>query len=186
MPSTYRASLSLNTDEAVVAGKLRDYFKQDVEVFIPLNAQLKDVDIIALNLKNRKTVTIQVKGSRAYEPSAMRQNFGEGSAGWFFLSKEGIEQNTADFFVFLIYVIVEHVKQGRRYFEPHFITIKTDRFNELCRQYKILHTRYSFYIWIDPEKKVAFDFRDEKVKGRMWLTEYLDDIGLEHIRRILV
>jgi hypothetical protein len=185
VPSTYRTSLSLNTDEAVVAGKLRDFFKENVEVFIPLNAQLKDVDLVVLNLKNRKAATIQVKGSRAYEPTATMRNFGDGSAGWFFLNKEAIERNTSDFFIFLIYVIVERIALGRRNFEPHFITIRTDRFNELCKQYKVLHTRYSFYFFIDPNKRVAFDFRDEKAKGRMWLTDFLDDVGLEQVRQSL-
>jgi hypothetical protein len=169
----------------VVAGRLRDFFKRDVEIFAPLNAQLKDVDLVALNLQNRKSVTVQVKGSKAYEPTAAERNFGDGSAGWFFLSEEGIVSSTADFFVFLVYIIVEYPKLGRRHLEPHFITLHTRKLNELCRQYKVLHTRYSFYIWIDPQKKVAFDFRDEKAKGRLWLTNYLDDKGLEQIRTAL-
>ena len=176
----------MNTDEVVVAGKLRDFFREDVEITMPLNAQLKDIDLVAVNLKNRKVATIQVKGSRAYEPSeSEKDDFGDGSAGWFFLDQKKIEESTADFFVFLVYVIVEKEKQGRRYFEPHFITVKTERFNELCKQYKILHTRYSFYIWISPAAKKAFDFRDEKARGRMDLSVYLDDRELEQIKREL-
>ena len=186
MSGTYKNFWSLNTDEVVVAGKLRDFFKKDVEVMMPLNAQLKDIDLMAVNLQNRRVATIQVKGSRAYEPSkSERDDFGDGSAGWFFLDKGKIEKSTADFFVFLVYVIVKNEKQGRRYFEPHFITVKTDRFNELCKQYKVLHTRYSFYIWISPSTKTAFDFRDEKARGRMDLSAYLDDQGLEQIKKEL-
>ena len=185
MPSTYRSFLTLNMDEAVVAGKVRDFFKGDVEVFVPLNAQLKDIDLVAYNLKNKKAATLQVKGSRAYEPSAMGRDFDNGSAGWFSLDKEKTEGSTADFFVFLVNVIAELERSVRRNLESHFITVRTATFKELCKQYKPPKPRYDFYIWVNPRSKLAFDFRDEKKKGRMWLTDYLDDRGLAQVGKAL-
>ena len=68
MGIAYKNFWSLNTDEAVVAGILRNATSKDVEVLMPLNAQMKGVDLYLLNIKTKNIITIQVKGSRAYEP----------------------------------------------------------------------------------------------------------------------
>jgi hypothetical protein len=182
MGVSYKNFWSLNTDEVVVTGILRDYFKKKAEVFMPLNTQLKDIDLLVTNLRNRKIVSIQVKGSRAYEPKKNeRKKYGEGSAGWFFLPKKVISRCTADYFIFLIYVIEEQRNKGRKELKTHTITIKPDELGKICKERKILHKRYSFYIWINPNKEKAFDFRDEKKRGQINLDKYLDEKGLKSI-----
>jgi hypothetical protein len=49
-------------------------------------------------------------------------------------------------------------------------------------KYKKPHPeRYSFYFWIDPKNKIAFDWRDEKYN----LTKYLDKKGFEKLNKKL-
>jgi hypothetical protein len=180
----YKNFWSLNTDEAVVTGILREHTSKEVDVLMPINAQMKDIDLVLMNFSNKKTITIQVKGSKAYEPKKNEvKKFGEnGSTGWFFLKKEIIHKSKADYFIFLVYVINENKKSGRRFIEPHTLTIPTNKLKKLCLKYKKPHPeRYSFYFWIDPKNKIAFDWRDEKYN----LTKYLDKKGFEKLNKKL-
>jgi hypothetical protein len=180
MGGAYKNFWSLNIDEAIVAGILRNNITKDLEVFVPLNAQMKDIDLITMNVKNKKVATIQVKGSKAYEPKVNEiKRFGEGSGGWFFFPKENITRSDADYFIFLVYVLKEVAEKGRRIIEPHLITIPTQKLIELCEKNKTVHgdKRYSFYFWVKPHEKKAFDFRDELYD----VTEFLDENGLRNI-----
>ncbi len=179
MGIAYKNFWSLNTDEAVVTGILRNYTPKDIEVLMPINAQMKNIDLILMNISNKKSITIQVKGSKAYEPKKNEvKRFGEGSTGWFFLKKEIIHNSNADYFVFLVYTITESKKIGRRYIEPHTITIPTKKLQDFCIKHKKPHPdRYSFYFWINPKEKKAFDWRDEQYE----VTEYLDKKGFEKL-----
>lgn len=191
MGKAYKNFWSLNTDEAVVCGILRDETSKNIEVLMPLNAQMKGIDLVLMNVENKKTISIQVKGSKAYEPKKNEaEAFGDGSTGWFFLSENTIHKATADYFVFLVYVIIENAKDGRRYIEPHTITIPAKEISKLSEKHKQLHktkgdSRYSFYFWVNPKKKEAFDFR-EKNNGHLYdLSEYLDKRGFEKMNKYL-
>jgi hypothetical protein len=189
---SYKNFWSLNIDEVVVTGELRKELrkslKKDIEIMMPMNAQLKDIDLLAINLTNRKVLTIQVKGSRAYEPNQKaRRDFGKGSGGWFFLEKSIIERCSADYFIFLIYIINENQEKGKLSLDKHTITISPKTLFDKCEKHKILKgNKYSFQIWINPETKEAFDFTDERKKGRLDLTNYLDVKGFEQIRQDLI
>lgn len=175
MGRAYKNFWSLNTDEAVVAGILREYFKKNIEVFLPLNAQLKDVDLILVNLLKNNLIKIQVKGSRAYEPSKKELITNvDGSAGWFYLKKDSIYKNIAEYFIFLVYVIEEN-KNGRKVINPHTLTIPTKDLIYLCEKNKKPDNgdKYSFFFWVNPKEKTSFEFRNEKYDT----TKYLDDNG---------
>ncbi len=180
MGKAYKNFWSLNTDEAVVAGILRDGTAKNVEVLMPLNAQMKGVDLVLLNTDNTKSVTIQVKGSRAYEPSKSGvKRYGAGSPGWFFFPTDVVDEATADYFIFLVYVIEEVAKIGRRIIEPHIITIPAVKLKKLCLKHKKAHgkNRYCYFIWINPKTKEAFDYRDEKID----FSDCLDKKGISAI-----
>lgn len=182
MGIAYKNFWSLNVDETMVIGILRYYFPKHIEVLIPVNAQLKDVDLAVINLKNNKSITLQVKGSRAYEPSKNEvAKFGAGSNGWFFFKKKVIDKCTADYFIFIVEVLTQSKKDGRKYIEPHIITVPTRKLKNLCRKNKLTHgdRMYSFLFWINPQKKEAFDRRDKKY----YVTEYLDKKGVEKLIR---
>lgn len=187
MPS-YKNFWSLNVDEAVVAGKVQEAFRKQAHVFFPLNAQLKDVDLLITNLRNRKSISIQVKGSKAFEPSPSQiEKYGEGSVGWFFIPKGKIGKCSADYFIFLLHIISDDFSKGknRKRLTTHLLTIKPSALSRICSERKILHGNYSFYIWVDPKRKRAFDFRDSNKKGIINLTKYLDETGLRQIRKQL-
>lgn len=177
MGVAYKNFWSLNTDEAVVSGIIRNETSKNVEVLMPMNAQMKGVDLVLMNLKNRKTITIQVKGSRAFEPRKQElARYGYGNVGWFYLDKKTIFSATADYFVFLIYVIDEDVKIGRRTLTPHSIVIPTIKLQQLTKKYKNIHgERFSYYFWVNPKTKEAFDIRDKKY----FVSEFLDKSGYE-------
>ena len=65
---------SLTVDEAIVAEKIKKskILKKNHQVFFPINSQLKDIDLILYNLKTQKTKSIQIKGSRTYDPQKKR------------------------------------------------------------------------------------------------------------------
>lgn len=191
MGKAYKNFWSLNTDEAVVSGILRSETAKNIEVLMPLNAQMKGIDLVMMNVKNKKSISIQVKGSKAYEPKKKEsEDFGEGSCGWFFLHKDVIQEATADYFIFLIYVLEQSMETGRRYIEPHTITIPAREISKLSIEHKILHKtkgggRYSYYFWVNPQKKEAFDFREIKGGHRYYLNEYLDKKGFEKMSKEL-
>jgi len=91
MGNTYKNFWSLNTDEAVVAGILRGETDKKVEVLMPVNAQMKGVDLVVMNVDTKKALTIQVKGSKAFEPRKKETfKYGHGNVGWFYLEKKHI------------------------------------------------------------------------------------------------
>ena len=151
---------------------------------MPVNAQMKDVDLVLMNITTKVALTIQIKGSRAYEPSKKEiKNYGqEGSGGWFFINKDIILRSNADFFIFLVYVIIENDNKGRRHIEPHTITIPTEKLKELCLTYKKPHpNNYSFYFRIHPKQKKAFDWRDKEYD----VSEYLDKKGFKKMNEVI-
>lgn len=190
MGIAYKNFWSLNTDEAVVTGILRNEFSKNknIEVFMPLNAQMKDIDLILMNMKKepKKAVTIQVKGSRAYEPSKMGvKKYVDGSGGWFWFDKKVISESSADYFIFLIYVLETNHNAGRRNIKPHTLTIPTKELQNLCNKYEKEEkgNKYNFFFWVNPVKKEAFDIRNEK---KIYpVSEYLDDKGFELLHKQL-
>lgn len=88
---------SLQVGEAIVAEEMQKHLPKHFQVFIPLNNQLKNVDLIVSNLNSQKFLTLQVKESREYH---------KGKAdGWFTIPKNKVmtKKNSVDFYVFLIY-----------------------------------------------------------------------------------
>ena len=178
MGIAYKNFWSINSDEAVVVGHLRYYLPKHIETFMPLNAQMKDIDLIAYDTKNKKAISIQVKGSRAYEPNKKEKvAYGEGSATWFMFKRETIDKCSADYFIFLHYIIVEDVAKGRRYVEPHFVIIPTLHLQKAMQKngYIVRGNRYALYTWINPKKKKAFGIHRNDID----FSPYLDKKGIK-------
>lgn len=140
---------------------------------------MKDTDLIVMNMNNKKVIKIQVKGSRAYEPSAKETiKYWDGSTWRFYLKKETIYENKSDFFIFLVYVIEENETTWRRLISPHTLTIPTQELIALCEKYKNIDksNKYSFYFWVNPKNNISFDFRNEiydvsKYLNKRWLNQ---------------
>jgi len=184
MVKSYKNFWSLNIDEAIVTGILRNARLKDVEILMPLNAQMKGIDLVVFNTKNMKLKTIQVKGSKGYDLNKSQiKKYGNGSAGWFSFHKDVIHKSTADFFIFLVYVIEDLPKLGRQHIEPHIVTIPTDELTKLAKKYKRTGKggRYNFYFLIDPIKKHSIEFRDDEYS----LDRYLDKSGFDILAKAL-
>lgn len=184
MGVAYKNFWSINTDEAIAAGHLRNYFLKGIEVFMPLNAQMKDVDLLVYNSKTGRGATIQVKGSRAYEPQKKEiRDYGDGSATWFMFKREVIDKSEADYFIFVHHILNTKKKLGRREIEPHFITIPTSDLKEKMKVdgYVVRGNRYALYTWINPSMKKAFGIK----KNNIDFTRYLDGKGFALLARNL-
>lgn len=185
MGRAYKNFWSLNTDEAVVTGILRSETKKDIEVLMPINAQMKGVDLVLMNLANKKSLTVQVKGSRAYDPQKGQvKKYGEGSAGWFFFSTDVIDKATADYFIFLVYVIELTEEKGRVEIKSHTITIPTRKLQEKVKNKPIdSGNRYKLSFWINPRSKKVIDMSGGYVGNEY--SEYLDEKGFEKMNKNL-
>ena len=178
---------SLNQDEVVASSLLRDNLK-DVEVYMPLNSQMKDIDLALISSKNKKTITIQVKGSKTFKPEKKDINeYGEGSGVWIQVKKETIKNSVADYFIFQLYAIEQFdIQNGRLYVEPHIIIIPTKELINKLDKYKNSSKSglYHFYFWVNPKKAEVFDYRDLKNKGkgnREHYDQFLNEKGLEKL-----
>jgi hypothetical protein len=196
---SYKNLWSINTEEAIVAGILRAETKKDVEVFIPLNAQMKDIDLILVNTKNKKIKTIQVKGSKAFEKCNKKplkdKDYSYGSFGWIDVKKNVIdnEKSIADYFIFLIYVIEQFNKSDKRkiLIKPHTITIPKIELKKKLDKYKKTSSKgiYRFHIWINPKTNKAFDFinfKDKTIEKKEYYTKFLDEKGLLRLKNELI
>lgn len=187
MLKSYKNFWSLNTEEVLVANVLRKNTKKEVEVFFPLNGQMKDIDLVLVNLKNKKTKTIQVKGSKAYEGNKKQiERYGYGSYSWIDIKKNAIDSSTADYFVFMIYTLEQfnENKKGKIYIKHHTITIQTLELKRKVNKYKTSSQGiYRFQFWINPKTFKAFDFvhfKDKTQKEEDY-SKYLDKKGFKKL-----
>lgn len=168
---------SLNVDELLVADELKQYFAKDhYEILFPLNAQMKDVDLVLFELKKNKATSIQVKGSRTYtlRKSEIRE-LGDGSSALFRIAKKSIftSQNKVDYFVFVLH----HFKDGelKKRIEVDHLVIPIDDLKGVCKK-KILRKGgyYFFTIWLSSDGKKIRDFNNPKFHT-ISLSKYLNN-----------
>lgn len=131
---------SLQIGEAIVAEEVMKHLPTGYQVFIPLNNQLKDIDLIISNLKNKTFKTIQVKESREY-------NIGQAN-GWYTISENKLKNlsNCVDFYVFLLYT----AKPTKTKFENHceFIVVPSNVLKEKSKDKKPVKERLHYYFQI--------------------------------------
>ncbi len=184
MGRSYKNFWSLNVDEAVVTGILRESIPKNFEVLMPLNAQMKDIDLVLMNMVTQKTLKIQIKGSRAYEGSDREQKeYGNGSATWVTLQKAKVMESSADYFIFLLYVLSSNSKLGRGTIRPHTLAIATADLQQKIRNYKgsTSGEKYNIFFWVNPDNKKATWYRGLN----MDMSEYLDNKGLQKMNSVL-
>jgi hypothetical protein len=171
---------TLNIDEALVADRLKNEFaKSDYEVFFPINAQTKDIDLLLVKLKGYKAKSIQVKGSRTYTPSASEtEKYGVGSAAWFTLSKSSIQEprNKIDFYIFVLHSFGD--SEFKKTIEIDYLVVPYGDFLKVTEKKVISKgSRYHFFIWVDSSGKRAFDFNNGSGKI-IPLSKYLNNWNL--------
>ena len=171
---------ALNVDELLVSDQLKYHLKKTAfEVCFPLNAQMKDVDLVLLNLKTNNAKTIQVKGSRTYEPRASEvKRYGDGSAAWIRIEKKSIfnSSNKIDFYIFVLHNFVNG--EVKKEIKIDYLILPIADFHVYCNK-KVARKGdfYHFIIWVDSKGKRCFDFREDKEKP-IDLSRYLNNWAL--------
>lgn len=155
---------SLQVGEVVVAEELSKRLPKNYQVFIPLNNQLRDIDLILSNLDKKNYVTIQVKESREY-------TLGEAN-GWFTVSEDKLIKSKidVDYYVFLLYT----ARQTKTKYENHteFIIVPSKILKERSKQKKSVKGRFHYYFHIKDGK--AFEVRESK-KEPVDYSKYLNN-----------
>lgn len=130
---------SLQIDEAIVADKIKSY--KGVEVFFPVNSQLKDIDLIVYNLKKKIAVTVQVKSSKSWQSGGY-----EYSAQSIPIKK--INPAKVDYFVFSCYF--SSITKNKRKITPRFVVISTKELLSKIKKTKVVKNgicRFSFNLY---------------------------------------
>jgi hypothetical protein len=161
-------------DEAIVVDAIKSEFKKSkFEVFFPTNIQLKDIDLILLDLKKMKVKTLQVKGSRTYTNKSDIKRFGPGSNAWFTINKESIfkPSNHVDFFIFVLHCFVDVA--NKKEIQVQYLVIPIKEFQAIAKKKKEQGGKYNFYIWINSKGEKAFEWRNPNHK-QIPLSKYLN------------
>ena len=156
---------SLQVGEVVVADLLKRNLGKDYEIFIPLNNQLKDYDLVLMNQKTRKIVKIQVKESREY-------NLGECN-GWFGISAKKVRDKVADFYVFIIYTAEENNHKMKMVCRS--LVVPAEVLLEKSRSKIESKGGFDYYFKIMPEK--AWEDREIEVD----YSDYVNNFDLMRI-----
>jgi hypothetical protein len=168
---------ALNVDELLVSDQLKYHLKKtEYEVCFPLNAQMKNIDLILLDLKTNRAKTIQVKGSRTYEPqkAEVKRN-GDGSAAWFRIEKEAIfnSSNKVDYYIFVLHNFIDG--PVKKEIKIDYLIMPIHDFHKYCNKKTARKGGfYHFIIWVDPKGKRSFDIREDK-ENPIALSKYLNN-----------
>lgn len=158
---------SLQVGEVVVADLIKRKLGKDYEIFIPLNNQLKDYDLIIMNQKTKKIVKIQVKESREY-------NLGMAN-GWFGINKQKVMDKVSDFYVFLIYTAEEYKHKMKMNYKtlivPSEILLSKSRHKKAGKKGGL-----DYYFRI--EKNKAWENREKPIED---YSDYIDNFDLLRI-----
>jgi len=161
---------SLTVDEALVISEIRQKFGKDkYEVFLPANSQLKDIDLILMNMEEIKPITLQVKGSRTWEATEKKtQKYGDGSSAWIQIGRKSICEPSyrIDFFIFVLHNLVDTTYKGstKKQIKINYLIIPANELkNRICEKKRrtIKGDIFNFFIWIDDKGKRTFDFTEK-------------------------
>ena len=173
---------SLQVGEAVVAEELSKRFppKDKYQVFIPLNNQLEDIDLILADLDKKSYVTIQVKESNTRVKESKLYPNGKIRWGWFQIKKKNLEKPRikVDYYVFLRYSLTE-----KREFHNDFIIVTPDDLIKKIKENKKKLTGGKIFTFnFEVEDGKANDIKIAKNKQETPYTDYLNDAGFKKIQ----
>ena len=170
---------SLTVDEALVISEIKQKLGRYYEVFLPANSQLKDIDLILMNMEEIKPITLQVKGSRTWEVTDKRkQKYGDGSSTWIQISRKSIWEPSyrIDFFIIVLHNLVDTTYKGttKKQMKINYLIIPANELKKrICEKKKSGKSDiYNFYFWIDDKEKRVFDYRD---KVEIYFSDCLDN-----------
>jgi len=139
---------SFEPGEALVVSELRRVIPKsnarDVEVFLP--AKDVGVDVVLVNLVNKKSVSIQVKESVLYPKS---RHF------WFTIDEKKINvgKRIVDFYVFVLYDMIQ--LSGKFSVHPRYVIVSEETFEGLLVKKKLARGKYDFYFRLQDDGSVV-------------------------------
>lgn len=149
------------------------------QVFFPVNSQLKDIDLIIYNLQSGESKTIQVKGSRTYEPRKSElKRFGDGCSSWNVIKKDSIfnPKNQIDFFIFVIHF--DDIKTTNRKIVQKYLIVPINDFRNLTSKKQVRSNEtYHYFFWINSNNKNVLEINN-KVNQDINYTKYYDNFDL--------
>lgn len=140
---------TIHAGEYLVASGLEKKFK-DLNIWLP--SKDTGIDLLLTDKTNKKTASIQVKFSKDFNTTHVKENLRPNikGTGWWTLNREKIESSKADFWVFVIYSFEKRSND--------FVVIKPREllkiYENLDRVGSIIHS----YITVTT-KKTAFETR---------------------------
>lgn len=168
---------TIHAGEYLVAAEIEQSLK-GVTIWLP--SKDTGIDLLLTDKENKKTVSVQVKFSKDFNVTHVKEQFRPNikGTGWWTLNKEKIQNSKADFWIFILYSIEKK--------SHDFIIIKPKNllkiFSNLDRQGKTLHC----YLTVTNNKK-AFETRglskaemalmcdDQYINSQRDMTEYLNN-----------
>jgi hypothetical protein len=135
---------TVHAGEFLVDNEIERKFRH-VNVWIP--AKDIGVDLLASDRTNKRTISIQVKFSRDYLVTHMKEMSQQGlrACGWWTPTRQKIESSLADYWIF---VLVGFANRS-----TDFIIIKP---TELLRRLSAIHgksaTKFQSYLWVTDQK----------------------------------
>ncbi len=175
--TTMKPIFTIHAGEYLVAAEIEKSLK-GATVWLP--SKDTGIDLLLTDKTNKKTTSIQVKFSKDFNTTHVKEQFRPNikGTGWWTLNKEKIKNSQADYWIFILYSFEKK--------SHDFIIIKPkdllNIFTKLDRQGKTLHC----YLTVTKKKK-AFETRglsksdmallcdDKYTNNQRDMTKYLND-----------
>lgn len=160
---------SLEVGEAFIADLIREKLGKKYQVFFPLNNQLKDFDLILVNTETKQFKTIQVKESREF----LKYSYN----GWFIINKDKVDNEVADFYIFVIYGTIEH--KNKVVINPKVLIVPSEKLKEKSQNKKPINEKsgLKYHYGFNIQDNRAFDDRTGKQNPTDY-SEYIDNFNL--------
>ena len=160
---------SLQAGEAIISDLIKKKLSKCYQIFFPVNNQLKNLDLILINLKTKKIVTIQIKESREF-------NEGTGN-GWFIVNRDKVKNKVVDFYIFVVYATIQTAHKIK--IQVRTLIIPSEDLMLKSKNKRLISNK-NYYYFFRIQGNKAYDDR-EKGKEPEDYSEYVDNFKLLEI-----
>jgi len=169
---------TIHAGEYLVGAQIEKKFK-DVNVWLP--SKDTGIDLLLTDKSNKKTVSIQVKFSKDFNTTYVKENLRKNikGIGWWTLYEEKIKGSQADYWVFVLYNIKEKT-HDYIIIEPKKLL---DIFKKLNRT-KTKKDRLDCYFTVTTEEafeKRGLNNKEEKAEEKAFETRGLNKKEMEEL-----
>ncbi|MFQ5957167.1 MAG: hypothetical protein ACE5KK_05290 [Candidatus Brocadiales bacterium] len=138
----------------------KKYKKKEFKVWIP--AKDEGIDLLITDKIFRKSVSLQVKWSKDYKPTYSSLEKYK-ACGWWTIEKPKLETSQADFWVFILYSMMEK-NQHYIIIEPKTLLSKLTKIHDVDLQ------KFNIYFWLTTKHK-CWEGRGLKKKDKEEIVE---------------